>query len=183
MLAQSHLPISSPGQPPPSRSLTTEQTDSKPLLPLKAYKCLKNCDYPVVYSHVRGDQSHCLLKAHTRTHWLKCTRSSRVKQEKWSSSRNYRGKCAEPEGRWLTRLKKSCERAVLERLLNTYSTQCHLTHHFSSIHSLNSFSIVLDYLPFSFRVPSARLRLHVCPVSEIFVTLVISTLHNAALSP
>lgn len=75
------------------------------------------------------------------------------------------------------------KRTVLERLLNTYSTQYHLTHHFPSIHSLNSFSIVLDYLPFSFRVPSARLRLHVCPVSEIFVTLVISTLHNAALSP
>lgn len=35
---------------------------------------------------------------------------------------------------------------------------------FTQFISLNTFYIVLDYLPFSFCVPSAHLRFHVCPV-------------------
>lgn len=59
--------------------------------------------------------------------------------------------------------------------------QSHLTHLFFLNSFLISFYSILDYLPLLVSYPICSFKIHVCPVSEIFVTLVISILRNIAL--
>lgn len=59
--------------------------------------------------------------------------------------------------------------------------QYRLRHPFLLNSFLISFYTVLDYLPLLVSYPICSLQIHVCPVSEIFVTLVISILRNIAL--